>query len=117
MTLSVQFLTMLSMIVGGFLLGISLETYRRLSLNWKKGIVFTYILEIIFWFIHFFLLFYLLYNMNAGEFRFYIVIACLLGFSIYQTLFSSFYTRLLESLIRFGKYLGNLFKKVIWTLV
>ncbi|MFC4558564.1 spore cortex biosynthesis protein YabQ [Virgibacillus kekensis] len=102
MTLSVQFLTMISMVLGGFYLGLSLDTFRRFSVYWRKKKVLLYFMEISFWLTQTVLLYYLLFRVNSGELRFYVFIACLLGFSMYQVLASTIYQRLLEHLIRIG---------------
>lgn len=96
MTLDVQFQTMLVMTLGGFYLGISLDTFRRFSYFWHNRIVWKYMCECLFWLLQTFILFYVLYIVNAGELRFYIFVACLFGFSIYQALFASIYKKWLE---------------------
>ncbi|MFB4168685.1 spore cortex biosynthesis protein YabQ [Virgibacillus sp. JSM 102003] len=102
MTLSVQFLTMASMVLGGFYLGIINDTYRRFSIHWKQNKIFTYFMEISFWLTQTMLLYYLLFRVNSGELRFYVFIACLLGFSVYQVTTANAYKQLLEHIIRIG---------------
>src|SRR5690625_5859173 len=75
MTLNVQFLTMLFMVVSGFYLGIALETFRRFSPLWRHRPVLVYIFEVSFWLIQTFIIFYVLYKVNAGELRVYIFLA------------------------------------------
>lgn len=99
MTLNVQVMTMLVMTAGGIYLGFALETYRRLTRNLLKWPVFVYVLESLFWMIQTIILFILLYNVNYGELRFYVILACLLGYSIYQVVCKHIYQKLLEKVI------------------
>ena len=117
MTLHVQFTTMIVMIVGGFYLGIALETFRRLSITWQKRLIWTYCLEILFWVSHAFILFYMLYRVNAGEIRVYVILACLLGFSKYQALAAPLYKRLLEHIIHLFRRLFQLIKNTIYYML
>lgn len=100
MILTVQFMTMLAMILGGFYLGMILDTFRRASKHWKNSVFLTYFMEISFWFSQTLLLFYILYLVNAGELRLYVFLACLLGFAAYQVLAAEAYKKLLEHLIK-----------------
>lgn len=117
MSLNVQFLTMIVMILGGFYLGIALETFRRFSSFWKNNVFLTYLFEITFWLSQTFILFYLLYRVNAGELRIYIFIACLLGFAIYHALAVNLYKRMLEQMIRVVSRLFSLLKNLLLILV
>ncbi|SFD73284.1 spore cortex biosynthesis protein YabQ [Lentibacillus persicus] len=100
MTLSVQFITMLSMTAGGFYLGIALDTFRRLAVFWKQRVLLVYCMEIGFWLAQTLLLYYVLFRANSGELRFYVFLALLLGFSMYKALAANFYKTLLEHVIR-----------------
>lgn len=119
MTLSVQFLTMVSMIVGGLYLGMVLDTFRRFQRHWKRNVVLVYVMEVFFWLTQIFILYYILFRINAGELRFYVFAACLLGFSAYQVFVKSLYKRLLEKLInivaRIYQLLYRLVKMLIFT--
>lgn len=117
MTLNIQFLTMITMITGGFYLGMAHETFRYFSPYWRKKVILTYVLELSFWLSHTFLLFYLLYRVNGGEIRLYVFIACLFGFSIYQGLMVNLYKRLLERLIRVVTSIARALKKIFVILV
>ncbi|OLS34136.1 spore cortex biosynthesis protein YabQ [Bacillus sp. MRMR6] len=99
MTLSTQFLTMLSMIGMGSMFGVMLDTYQRFlnRPNRKSWIVFFN--DLLFWTVQALLIFYILFLVNNGELRFYIFIALLCGFAAYQSLFKGFYLELLETLI------------------
>lgn len=113
MTLQEQFTTITYMIFAGIYLGMTLETYRRFSPIWKHRKVLVYCLEVCFWLIQTFILFYLLYLANYGELRLYVFIACLLGFSIYKALLAPSYQKILESIIQFIIWIYQLVRKVI----
>ncbi|MDQ0999939.1 spore cortex biosynthesis protein YabQ [Neobacillus niacini] len=100
MTLSTQFLTMLSMIGMGSLFGVMFDTYQRFldRPNRKSWIVF--INDLLFWVIQALIIFYILFIVNNGELRFYIFVALLCGFAAYQSLFKGIYLKLLEFMIR-----------------
>jgi spore cortex biosynthesis protein YabQ len=99
MTLSTQFLTMLSMIGMGSLFGVMFDTYQRFldRPNRKSWIVFFN--DLLFWVIQALIIFYILFLVNNGELRFYIFVALLCGFAAYQSLFKGIYLRLLEGII------------------
>jgi spore cortex biosynthesis protein YabQ len=99
MTLSTQFLTMLSMIGMGSLFGVMFDTYQRFldRPNRKSWIVFFN--DLLFWVIQALIIFYILFLVNNGELRFYTFVALLCGFAAYQSLFKGIYLRLLEVII------------------
>jgi|SRR5690625_517320 len=117
MTLQVQFLTMVSMIIGGLYLGIARDTYLRFTPYWRQRIILKYVFEIAFWMIQTILLFYILYRVNAGELRVYIFVACLLGVSIYKVFFASLYKKVLELMIRLLLIIYRTCKEIIRVLV
>src|SRR5690625_164747 len=132
MTLTVQFTTMIAMVLCGFYFGIALDTLRRLASYWRNSRFMTYFMEITFWFTQTLLLFYVLYVVNAGELIVYVFVACLLGYSIYQVMAANIYKKVLEiimhlvrSIYQFCKRLGEiliirpikwLFSTFLWTL-
>ncbi|WP_442597384.1 spore cortex biosynthesis protein YabQ [Neobacillus sp. D3-1R] len=123
MTLSTQFLTMLSMVGMGVLFGTSLDTYQRFLNRPKRKRWFVFINDILFWLSQGLSIFYTLFLVNQGEIRFYIFLALLCGFAAYQSLFKRFYLRLLETFIqfcistyRFGEktFLLLIWKPLLW---
>lgn len=112
MTLDMQFMTMTTMILAGVYVGVALETFQRFKIYFKKSDLFTGIMEVLFWLAQTGILFYLLYRVNDGALRLYVLLACILGFSIYQVLFKSLYKRLLEMLIRIVYVL--IIRPVMW---
>ena len=79
MTLSIQFITMAAMVLSGIYLGVIRDTFQRFAIYWKGRKLLSYLLEIIFWILQTLVVFYVLFLVNAGEIRLYIILACLLG--------------------------------------
>ncbi|MFP7300254.1 spore cortex biosynthesis protein YabQ [Neobacillus niacini] len=118
MTLSTQFLTMLSMIGMGTLFGVMFDTYQRFldRPNRKSWIVFFN--DLLFWVIQALIIFYILFLVNNGELRFYIFVALLCGFAAYQSLFKGIYLKLLEliinTVIAIYKFMRKMFQLLIY---
>ncbi|PWA12133.1 spore cortex biosynthesis protein YabQ [Pueribacillus theae] len=104
MTLSVQFLTMVSMILMGVWIGAAVDTYGRFMHpnRWTWVLFFC---DILFWVVQGLLIFTVLLYVNEGDIRFYIFVALFCGFAAYRALFQSFYNKLLNAFIRFGNYM------------
>lgn len=117
MTLSVQFITMFTMVTCGFYLGIVKDTYYRFTPYWKEKRLLTYVMEICFWLTQTVLLFYVLFRVNGGELRLYIFAACLLGFSIYQVFAGRVYLRMLEQIITIVASVYRFVEKLILILL
>lgn len=105
MTLNVQFITMVSMVIGGFYLGIAHDTYERFSNLWRNRRILAYVLAITFWLSQAVILFVLLYRANYGELRVYVFLACLLGLSIYQVFAANLYRKMLEGFLTILRYI------------
>lgn len=99
MSLDTQFVTLLSMIGMGIYFGAAFDTYNRFLVRAKRKVWFVFINDILFWCIQALLIFYVLYESNQGEWRFYILLALLCGYSAYQALLRNLYKRLLEMTI------------------
>lgn len=118
MTLSTQFLTMLSMIGMGAFFGVMFDTYQRFldRPNRKSWIVF--INDLLFWVIQALIIFYILFLVNNGELRFYIFVALLCGFAAYQSLFKGIYLKLLEfminTVISISRFIRRTFQLLIY---
>ena len=118
MTLSTQFMTMLTMIGMGSFFGAALDTYNRFlqrSIR-KKFIVF--VNDILFWLLQGLIIFYVLFVVNEGELRFYIFIALFCGYAAYQSLLRGYYIKLLEvvitTVISIWNFLVKLFELIIY---
>jgi len=99
MTLSTQFMTMLVMIGMGSFFGAALDTYNRFLQRSKRKSWLTFLNDILFWVVQGLLIFFVLFHVNQGEWRFYIFLALLCGFAAYQSLFKQVYLKMLEKLI------------------
>lgn len=113
MTITTQFLTMLTMVGMGSLFGASLDTYNRLFQRQKRKAWLVFINDILFWLLQGLTIFYVLFLVNQGELRFYIFLALLCGFAAYQAIFKSLYLKLLEYVIAICKMI---YRFVIKTL-
>ncbi|WHY86408.1 spore cortex biosynthesis protein YabQ [Neobacillus novalis] len=118
MTLSTQFLTMLSMIGMGSLFGAMFDTYQRFLNRPKRKTWIVFCNDLLFWIIQALLIFYTLFTINNGEIRFYIFIALICGFAAYQGLFKGVYLRILEmvieTIIAVTKFLKKTFQLLIY---
>ncbi|HLS59825.1 MAG TPA: spore cortex biosynthesis protein YabQ [Virgibacillus sp.] len=117
MTLTVQFTTMIAMVLCGFYFGIALDTLRRFTPYWRDSRFMTYFMEISFWFTQTLFLFYVLYVVNAGELRVYVFVACFLGYSVYQVVAANIYKKVLEVIIQLIQSIYQFCKKVGETLI
>jgi spore cortex biosynthesis protein YabQ len=99
MTLTTQFLTMLSMAAMGSYLGAAIDTYNRFLFRSKRKSWLVFLNDIFFWILQGLIFFYVLFVVNQGELRFYIFLAILCGFAAYQSLLKRGYARVLEIII------------------
>lgn len=117
MTLTVQFTTMIAMVLCGFYFGIALDTLRRFTPYWRESRFMVYFMEISFWFTQTLLLLYVLYLVNAGELRVYVFVACLLGYSIYRVTAANIYKKVLEVIIHLIRSIYHFCKRLGETLI
>jgi spore cortex biosynthesis protein YabQ len=117
MTLSTQFLTMLTMIGMGSFFGAALDTYNRFLNRTTRKQYFVFINDILFWILQGLIIFYVLFIVNEGELRFYIFIALLCGFAAYQSLLKGYYLKILETTISIAISLWNFLAKLFQVLV
>ncbi|MCK1986394.1 MULTISPECIES: spore cortex biosynthesis protein YabQ [Peribacillus] len=126
MTLTIQFYTLLAMIGMGSGFGAALDTYSRFLKRSERKRWIVFIHDFLFWIIQGLLIFYVLFLVNEGEFRLYLFLALLCGFSAYQALFKGFYQRFLEFLIilviKLARFITNsvhmlIFVPIKWVIV
>lgn len=115
--LSVQLTTMATMILSGIYLGAVHDTFKRMAWHWKHRTIFKYVMEISFWLLQTFIIYYVLFLANYGEVRIYIFLACLLGYAMYQALLAKLYRYVLELLIKFFKATYRFIYHVVRTLI
>ncbi|MGP4077923.1 spore cortex biosynthesis protein YabQ [Halobacillus sp. K22] len=117
MTLTTQFVTILSMIAGGIFVGASLETFERLFHKRNKKSWFELIYQLAFWIFQAAFLFYLLYLANYGELRVYVFIAVVCGYAAYRALLQSSYMKMLEVWIKVVTSILRGIKKIFFNLI
>ena len=76
------------------------DTYNRFLKRSERKRWIVFIHDFLFWVIQGLLIFYVLFLVNEGEFRFYLFLALLCGFSAYQALLKSLYRSSLELFIK-----------------
>jgi spore cortex biosynthesis protein YabQ len=106
--------------------GAALDTYSRFLNRSERKRWIVFIHDFLFWIIQGLLIFYVLFLVNEGEFRLYLFLALLCGFSAYQALFKGFYQRFLEFLIilviKLARFIANsvhmlIFLPIKWVIV
>ncbi|MGP4070596.1 spore cortex biosynthesis protein YabQ [Halobacillus sp. B29] len=117
MTLTTQFVTILSMIAGGIFVGASFDTFERLFHRRNKKSWFEIIYQLTFWIFQAAFLFYLLYLANYGELRVYVFLAVLCGYAAYRALLQSIYMKMLEVWIRVVTSILRAIKKIFLHLI
>lgn len=99
MSLTVQFYTMLCIIGAGTMIGLNFDTYNRFVNRPKRWDIIVFGMDIFFWMVQAGVCFLVLLMVNQGELRFYLLIALLLGYSIYQVAIKNIYLKFLEWVI------------------
>ncbi|WP_058305659.1 spore cortex biosynthesis protein YabQ [Gracilibacillus massiliensis] len=100
MTLSTQFITMISMVLSGVYLGASYHTFKRLERLWLSSITWKYLLEILFWLLQAVVLYVILFLINEGILRFYVFLAVICGYAMFKSLIEQVFSRILDVIFR-----------------
>jgi spore cortex biosynthesis protein YabQ len=100
MSLNVQFYSMIAMVGMGAYLGMALDTYHRFLYRGYRNKFIVFATDILFWIFQALLVFYVLYLVNEGALRFYLLLALLCGYAAYQSLIQSIYKKVLEFIIQ-----------------
>ncbi|WP_088067094.1 spore cortex biosynthesis protein YabQ [Gottfriedia luciferensis] len=100
MSLNVQFYSMIAMVGMGAYLGMALDTYHRFLNRGIRNRLIVFATDILFWIFQALLVFYVLYLVNEGALRFYLLLALLCGYAAYQSLIQSIYKKILEFVIQ-----------------
>lgn len=90
-------------ILNGLIIGLLFDVFRILRKSFKTPDVITYLEDFIFWILTFLLILYSIFKFNAGEIRFYIFIAIILGISTYLLIFSKPFIKVNTIIISFIK--------------
>lgn len=117
MTLTTQFITILTMIGGGIFVGASLDTFERFFYKRRKKSWLEIVYQLVFWLFQATFLFYLLFLANYGELRAYIFVAVVCGFAAYRALFQNLYLKTLEMWIRIVVSVLKVLKKTLYYMI
>jgi len=113
MSLNVQFYSMIAMVGMGAYLGMALDTYHRFLYRGNRNRMIVFATDILFWVLQALLVFYVLYLVNEGALRFYLLLALLCGYAAYQSLLQSIYKKVLEFIIRLVIGIYRIIVKII----
>lgn len=105
------------MIGMGIAFGAMLDTYQRFLKRGTRKSWIVFLNDLLFWCIQGIIIFYVLFQVNFGELRFYLFLALLCGFSAYQALFKQVYQNVLETLIRLVVHTAGLIYKMVYFMV
>lgn len=118
MTLSTQFITMLTMVGMGSFFGATLDTYNRFLNRGRRKSWIVFINDLLFWLFQALIIFYVLFMVNEGELRFYLFIALLCGFAAYQSLLKRPFLKVLEiiisTIISIWRFVVRLFLTILY---
>lgn len=117
MSLTIQFNTMIAMIVMGAWLGAALDTYGRFLKRPKRSSWIVFVNDILFWIVQALLFFYVLLRVNEGQLRLYVILAILCGFAAYQSLLKNIYMKALEAIIKATIWTYRFIYRLIITLI
>jgi spore cortex biosynthesis protein YabQ len=116
-SLQAQWITMLTMVGSGLILGVALDAYRVLKERFRlRGWVVS-LVDLLYWVAAASLVFHLLVWSNWGELRFYVFVAVLAGFWIYFSWFSDGVFRFLRWLLHGLERIGRSVIRVVTVLV
>ncbi|QGH32657.1 spore cortex biosynthesis protein YabQ [Gracilibacillus salitolerans] len=113
MTLSTQFITIITMVVSGVYLGASYHTFKRLERLWTSSILWKYVLEMLFWLIQAAILYFVLFLVNEGILRLYIFLAVLCGYAMFKSLFEQAFGRIVDTLIRIVLHIYRFIYRIV----
>lgn len=122
MSLHTQLATMITMVLGGVYLGMALETFVRFKPYWQRNSLLAASAEVIFWVMQTVVLYVVLYQVNNGEIRVLIIVAVVLGFSMYEVLLKGIYRYVLEACIKVIHVMviipiGWMFRMIVWLII
>lgn len=99
MSLSVQWLTMATMLLSGIGMGIVFDGYRVVSDELKISRLWIPVLDLLYWIAATIVVFQVLSSSNEGEVRVYVFLGLLIGICLYYWLFSKITMKLTHILI------------------
>lgn len=90
-------------ILNGALIGILFDIFRILRKSFKTPDILTNIEDIFFILISGFIILYTIFRLNNGQIRIYMLIALILGITLYITFISKYFIKLNVNIIKFIK--------------
>ncbi|GGG07964.1 hypothetical protein GCM10010912_60720 [Paenibacillus albidus] len=114
---SVQWITLLYMILAGAAMGLAYDSYRVLSLRLRFPKWLNAALDVLYWLWAALLVFRMLYAGNQGQLRFYAFLGLFLGVWIYFLIFSVTVRRFVVMLIHSVQYVGRLLLRLAGILI
>ena len=90
-------------ILNGELIGILFDIFRILRKSFKTPDILTNIEDIFFILISGFIILYTIFRLNNGQIRIYMLIALILGITLYITFISKYFIKLNVNIIKFIK--------------
>ncbi|KIL52465.1 spore cortex biosynthesis protein YabQ [Jeotgalibacillus campisalis] len=85
MILDLQLQVMSTMLAAGLVIGLNLTLYDRYIIRTRTGGL-RWLTDGVFWCVQALLVFLLLFNVNGGEWRFYVLLSIICGFAGYEAL-------------------------------
>lgn len=104
MSLSVQWLTLATMLMSGVGMGVLFDSYRVVSSELKFPRWTLSLIDLIYWIASAIVVFRMLYVSNSGEVRAYVFVGLAIGFLFYYWLFSKITTKMTLWLIKAIKW-------------
>jgi len=117
MSLSVQWLTLGTMLMSGVGMGVLFDGYRVISSELKFPRWSLSLLDLIYWIASAIIVFRMLYVSNSGEVRAYVFVGLAIGFLFYYWLFSKITTKMTLWLIKAVKWCIQIIVSIFYILV
>ncbi|WP_227872186.1 spore cortex biosynthesis protein YabQ [Paenibacillus albus] len=99
MSLSIQWLTMMTMLLSGIGMGIVFDGYRVVSDELKINRLWIPVLDLLYWIAATIIVFQVLSSSNEGEVRAYVFLGLFIGICLYYWLFSKITMKIVHVLI------------------
>lgn len=110
---TVQWVTLLYMMLAGGAMGVAYDSYRVLSLKFRFPKWLNAMLDLLYWLWAALLVFRMLYAGNQGQLRFYVFLGLFLGVWIYFLIFSVTIRRFVVMLIQLVQYMCRLLWRIV----
>ncbi|WP_371320264.1 spore cortex biosynthesis protein YabQ [Chengkuizengella axinellae] len=117
MNLSDQFITLITMIVSGMMLGVIFDIYRVVASQFHFRRWLISLLDVVYWILSTLFVFRMLYLSNSGEVRFYIFIGLTVGVIFHYVYFSSITIKIILICIKVVKNLIRIIIKLYYIFI